>query len=90
MPNCVVLDLWAAGFITMITQYYLSSDLPVAFLPGSGLETTLSQHHNGVMTYSRYINGSILSVPKVVVDHKRQTEDEFFQTVHGLVKSFLG
>ena len=37
------------------------------FLPGSGLETTLSPHHNGVMTYSQYVNGSIFSVPKFEV-----------------------
>jgi len=74
-------------------------------LPGSGLETTLTHHHNGVMTYSRYVNGSIFSVPKFqansstqilmknnnIINKRGQTvEEEFFQTVHGLVKIFLG
>lgn len=66
-------------------------------LPGSGLETTLSHHHNGVMTYSRYVNGSILSVPKF--NHSSQTAQAKAQQrangggdiiVYGLVKSFLG
>merc|ERR1711997_32957 len=89
----------------MQTAQYLSSDAPIAFLPGSGLETTLTHHHNGVMTYSRYVNGSIFSVPKFqansstqilmknnnIINKRGQTvEEEFFQTVHGLVKSFLG
>jgi len=84
----------------MQTAQYLSSDAPIAFLPGSGLETTLTHHHNGVMTYSRYVNGSIFSVPKFqansstqilnMKNKRHQTEEEFFQTVHGLVKIFLG
>lgn len=89
----------------MQTAQYLSSDAPIAFLPGSGLETTLTHHHNGVMTYSRYVNGSIFSVPKFqansstqilmknnnIINKRGQTvEEEFFQTVHGLVKIFLG
>ena len=62
------------------------------FLPGSGLETTLTHHHNGVMTYSAYVNGSIFSVPKVVnsnVKHQHH-KDHLVDTVYGLVKSFLG
>ena len=83
----------------MQTAQYLSSDAPIAFLPGSGLETTLTHHHNGVMTYSRYVNGSIFSVPKIQANSNTQilmknktgqTEEEFFETVHGLVKIFLG
>lgn len=62
------------------------------FLPGSGLETTLTHHHNGVMTYSAYVNGSIFSVPKVVNSNVKgqQHKDHLVDTVYGLVKSFLG
>ena len=67
--------------------------------PGSGLETTLSHHHAGVMTYSHYVNGSIFSVPKFEVVHAKncnnnakasQGSDNLVETVYGLVKSFLG
>ena len=62
--------------------------------PGSGLETTLQHHHNGVMTYSHYVNGSIFSVPKFEVVAKSPmsyaNSDNLVETVYGLVKSFLG
>lgn len=68
------------------------------FLPGSGLETSLSHHHNGVMTYSAYVNGSIFSVPKVSVNTvntnvkhcHNHPKDHLVDTVYGLVKYFLG
>jgi hypothetical protein len=73
---------------------------PTPFLPGSGLETTLSHHHNGVMTYSHYVNGSIFSVPKFEVvaknnsgfsmGHTAKASDHLVETVYGLVKFFLG
>jgi len=76
---------------------YLKSATSAINLPGSGLETTLSQHHNGVMTYSRYVNGSILSVPKIGVVAKSTNNqgakvhgDNLVESVYGLVKSFLG
>ena len=71
---------------------------PMPFLPGSGLETSLSHHHNGVMTYSAYVNGSIFSVPKVSVNTvntnvkhcHNHPKDHLVDTVYGLVKYFLG
>ena len=67
-------------------------------LPGSGLETNLSHQHNGVMTYSAYVNGSIFSVPKVSVNTvntkdkhcHHHPKDHLVDTVYGLVKYFLG
>ena len=53
---------------TMSSETLLNNyNPPAPILPGSGLETTLSHHHNGVMTYSQYVNGSIFSVPKFEV-----------------------
>ena len=77
---------------------------PTPLLPGSGLETKLQLHHNGVMTYSHYVNGSIFSVPKFevvaknnhnstgfdVMGHPVKASDHLVETVYGLVKFFLG
>lgn len=77
---------------------------PTPLLPGSGLETKLQLHHNGVMTYSHYVNGSIFSVPKFevvaknnhnstgfdVMGHPVKASDHLVETVYELVKFFLG
>ena len=84
-------------FLSKIMNSTLRSN-PMPSLPGSGLETNLSHQHNGVMTYSAYVNGSIFSVPKVSVNTvntkdkhcHHNPKDHLVDTVYGLVKYFLG